>query len=470
MLKGFRPASDNVAAYEICTMKFLVSPCSGIQGRIKVAGDKSISHRAVIFGAIANGVTRVSGILEGDDVLATIQAFRAMGINITRASNQPDDNNYEIQGNGLHGLSQPASSLDLGNSGTALRLLTGLLCAQPWPTTLMGDDSLNQRPMGRIIDPLMRMGAHIESADGKPPLNITAVEPRTNPLRGIEYATPMASAQVKSAILLAGLYAKGRTSVIETATTRDHTERMLEGFGYSVLKIGQKTSRKIGQKIEHVVTIQSGGELFAREIEVPADLSSAAFFILAALITPKSKLVLQRVGVNPSRAGVLDVLQRMGGQIELQNQSDVGGEPVADIVVRSSKLQGCDVRGNDIALAIDEIPVIAVAAACAVGVTRISDAAELRVKESDRIHCLVTGLKALGINAKENSDGMVIEGGKLTGGQVQSCGDHRIAMAFSIAGAAALDQVEVLDCNNVATSFPNFYPLANQAGVNIVAH
>ena len=466
MLKGFRPTSENVVAYEIFAMKFLVSPCSGLQGRIKVSGDKSISHRAIIFGAIANGVTRVSGILEGEDVLATIQAFRAMGINIARASNQPDDNNYEIQGNGLHGLAQPVGSLDLGNSGTALRLLTGLLCAQPWSTTLRGDDSLNQRPMGRIIDPLMRMGAHIESADGKPPLNITAVEPRTNPLRGIEYATPMASAQVKSAILLAGLYAKGRTSVIETATTRDHTERMLEGFGYSVLKIDQKISRKI----EHVVTIQGGGELFAREIEVPADLSSAAFFILAALITPKSELVLQRVGVNPSRAGVLDVLQRMGGQIELQNQSDVGGEPIADIVVRSSKLQGCDVGGNDIALAIDEIPVIAVAAACAVGVTRISDAEELRVKESDRIHCLVNGLKALGINVKENSDGMVIEGGKLTGGRVQSCGDHRIAMAFSIAGAAALEHVEVLDCNNVATSFPNFYQLANQAGINIAVH
>lgn len=444
-------------------MKFLVSPSSGLQGRIKVAGDKSISHRVVIFGAIANGVTRVSNILEGEDVLATIGAFRAMGINISRASKQPDDNNYQIHGQGLHGLAQPTSSLDMGNSGTALRLLAGLLCAQPWSTTLVGDHSLNQRPMGRIIDPLRQMGAQIASEDGKPPLSITALE-RANPLQGIEYTTPMASAQVKSAILLAGLYAKGRTSVSEMATTRDHTERLLEGFGYPV----QKSSRKVGEKIENVVSIQSGGELSAQDIEVPADLSSAAFFILAALITPKSELVLQRVGVNPSRKGVLDVLQQMGAQIELQDQTYVGGEPVANIVVKSSQLRGCDIGGNNIALAIDEIPVLAVAAACAKGVTRISEAAELRVKESDRIDCMVKGLTALGINVTENRDGMVIEGGQLTGGQVQSYGDHRIAMAFSIAGVAALDQVEVLDCDNVATSFPNFDQLANQVGVNIV--
>lgn len=444
-------------------MKFIVKPSTGLQGKIKVCGDKSISHRVIIFGAIANGVTRVSGILEGDDVLATIAAFRAMGINITRASNRADDNNYEISGNGLHGLAQPANSLDMGNSGTALRLLTGLLCAQPWSSTLCGDASLSQRPMARIIDPLMSMGAQIESTDGKPPLHITADAPHSKPLQGIQYSTPMASAQVKSAILLAGLYAKGRTSVTETATTRNHTEQLLEGFGYPV----EKSSRKIGKNIENVVTIQGGGKLFAREIEVPADLSSAAFFILAALITANSELVLQRVGVNPSRTGVLNVLQRMGARIELKNQTRVSGEPIADIVVRSSRLQGCDVCGNDIALAIDEIPVIAVAAACAVGSTRISDAAELRVKESDRIDCLVKGLTSLGVNVTEQADGMLIEGGKLTGGQVQSHGDHRIAMAFSIAGAAALEQVEVLDCSNVATSFPNFYSLAKQAGINI---
>lgn len=439
-------------------MKFLVSPSSALQGQIKVAGDKSISHRAVILGAIAHGVTRVSGILEGEDVLATIAAFQAMGISITRASNRADDSNYRIEGKGLHGLTQPVGELDMGNSGTAFRLLAGVLCAQPWSTTLVGDDSLSQRPMRRIIDPLRRMGADIESADDKPPLQIAAVER----LNGIEYATPMASAQVKSAVLLAGLYATGTTSVIETAITRDHTERMLEGFGYA-----PQTST---QKNRNVVTIQGGGTLSARQIEVPADLSSAAFFILAALITPNSALILHRVGVNPSRNGVLQILQRMGARITLQNQTDIGGEPVADIVVSSSGLRGCDVGGNDIALAIDEIPVIAVAAACASGITRISDAAELRVKESDRIHCVVNGLKALGIKVEEKADGMVIEGGKLTGGQVQSGGDHRIAMAFSMAGTAALDQVEVSDCDNVVTSFPNFCELANQVGVNIVVN
>ena len=439
-------------------MKFLVSPSAGLHGQIKVAGDKSISHRAIIFGALAHGVTRVSEILEGEDVLATIAAFRAMGITITRASEQPDDNNYQIEGKGLHGLRQPVDNLDMGNSGTALRLLAGILCAQPWSATLIGDDSLSQRPMDRIIDPLTSMGAHIESVAGKPPLQIGAVER----LHGIEYATPMASAQVKSAVLLAGIYADGTTSVIETATTRDHTERMLERFGCAVQSSSPNN--------HHRVTIQGGVALFAQDLEVPADLSSAAFFILAALITPKSELILQRVGVNPSRTGVLQILQRMGARIVLHNQTDVGGEPIADIVVQSSQLQSCDVGGNDIALAIDEIPVIAVAAACARGITRISDATELRVKESDRIRCVVNGLKALGINVTENVDGMIIEGGKLTGGQVHSCGDHRIAMAFAIAGGVALDQVEVLDCDNVATSFPNFCELANRVGATIVAN
>ncbi len=437
-------------------MKFLVSPSAALQGQIRVAGDKSISHRAIIFGALACGVTRVSEILEGEDVLATINAFRAMGIAITRASARADDNHYQIQGKGLQGLTAPVGSLDMGNSGTALRLLAGLLCAQPWSSRLLGDDSLSQRPMQRIIDPLSSMGANIQSADAKPPLNITAVEQ----LNGIEYTTPMASAQVKSAILLAGLYATGSTSVIESATTRDHTERMLSGFGYAI-----QTHNRAGNKI---ITVQGGGTLVARDLTVPADLSSAAFFILAALITPKSDLVLQRVGVNPSRNGVLTLLKRMGAEIELSNHPDVGGEPVADIRVRSSQLHGCEVAGNDIALAIDEIPVIAVAAACASGITRIADAAELRVKESDRIDGVVKGLKALGINVKEYADGMVIEGGKLCGGKVQSGGDHRIAMAFSIAGVAAQDQVEVADCGNVATSFPNFYKLAGQVGVNIV--
>jgi 3-phosphoshikimate 1-carboxyvinyltransferase len=432
-------------------MNFLVSPSSGLRGHIKVAGDKSISHRAVIFGAIADGVTRVSEILEGEDVMATIEAFRAMGIRITRTGSDTADNCYEIEGKGLHGLEQPESELDMGNSGTAFRLLTGLLCAQPWSSRLTGDDSLRQRPMGRIISPLQQMGAQIASTDNKPPLIISPV----SQLTGIDYDSPVASAQVKSAILLAGLYASGFTSVSESATTRDHTERMLEGFGCAVRKSG------------NTVTVPGGSRLLPQDIVVPADLSSAAFFMLAALITPGSHLTLQKVGVNPSRNGVLRVLQRMGGDIKLTNQSTVSGEPVADIIVATSNLTGCDVAGEDVALAIDEIPVIAVAAAHARGITRVSGASELRVKESDRIRSVVNGLQALAINVTENSDGMIIEGGTLTAGRVNSYGDHRIAMAFSMAGAGADGTVEVLDCNNVATSFPNFYELARQSGVNI---
>ena len=432
-------------------MNYLVSPSFGLRGQIKVAGDKSISHRAVIFGSIAEGVTRVSEILEGEDVIATIEAFRAMGIRITRTGSSTADTHYEIEGKGLYGLAQPESELDMGNSGTAFRLLTGLLCAQPWSSRLTGDMSLLQRPMGRIISPLEEMGAQIASADNKPPLIISPVKHLT----GIDYDSPVASAQVKSAILLAGLYASGSTSVTESATTRDHTERMLEGFGCSVQKTG------------NTVTVTGGSRLLAQDIIVPADLSSAAFFMLAALITPGSELILQKVGVNPSRNGVLGVLQRMGGKIKLINQSTVGGEPVADVVVSTSELAGCDIGGNDVALAIDEIPVIAVAAARARGITRISGASELRVKESDRIRSVVEGLQALGINVTENSDGMIIEGGTLTAGRVNSYGDHRIAMAFSMAGAVADGQVEVLGCDNVATSFPNFYELARESGVNI---
>ena len=433
-------------------MNYLVSPSSGLRGQIKVAGDKSISHRAIIFGAIADGITRVSEILEGEDVVATIEAFRAMGIRITRTGSNHADNHYEIEGKGLFGLAQPGSALDLGNSGTAFRLLTGLLCAQPWSSSLTGDDSLRQRPMGRIISPLQKMGARIVSTDNKPPLAISPAQQLT----GINYDSPVVSAQVKSAILLAGLYASGSTSVSESATTRDHTERMLEGFGCAIQKMG------------NTVTVTSGSRLLPQDIVVPADLSSAAFFILAALITPGSELILQKVGVNPSRNGVLSVLQRMGGKIKLENQTTVGGEPVADIVVSTSELAGCAIEGNDVALAIDEIPVIAVAASCARGVTKISGASELRVKESDRIRSVVEGLQALGVNVTENSDGMIIEGGKLNGGRVNSYGDHRIAMAFSMAGTVAEGRVEILNCNNVATSFPNFYELARKSGVNIV--
>lgn len=433
-------------------MKLRVCPSSYLGGQIKVAGDKSISHRSVILGSIANGITRVSDILEGEDVLATIQAFRQMGVSITRNSNDPEDNNYEIVGNGLYGLQKPVGELDMGNSGTAFRLLAGLLCGQSWDSTLIGDGSLSERPMGRIIDPLILMRAKITSRDGNPPLEISAADQ----IYGIEYTTPMASAQVKSAILLAGLYANGMTIVTENAPTRDHTERMLKGFGY-------KVDQNAGS-----VSIRGGGELIGQRISVPADLSSATFFILAGLIGKDCEVMLQQVGNNPSRNGVIGILQRMGGDIQLLNETVVGGEPVVDILVKSSNLQGIDIGGDEIALSIDEIPAIAVAAACASGVTRISDAHELRVKESDRISSVVAGLKALATKVTERPDGMIIEGGTLSNGVVNSFGDHRIAMAFAIAGIAANDVVEVHDCDNVATSFPNFIELAQKIGVDIV--
>ncbi len=412
-----------------------------------VAGDKSVSHRSIIFGSLAEGKTVVRDILEGEDVLATIAAFRAMGVSIERTG----DRTYDIQGVGLHGLSPPVAAMDMGNSGTAFRLLTGLLCGQKWASTLIGDESLTTRPMGRIIAPLSVMGAKIESADGKPPLHISPVEQ----LKGAHYDMPIASAQVKSSLLFAGLYASGETSVSEPAPTRDHTERMLRGFGYDV------------KKQNGVISLQGGGRLNGCEIDVPADLSSATFFILAGLIVPDSELLLTKVGVNPSRNGVLSILEKMGANIERMNETVVGGEPVADLVVRSSSLKGCDISGDEIALAIDEVPAISIAAACALGITRITEAEELRVKESDRISSVVNGLRNLGVVVEELPDGMVIEGGKLKGGKVDSYGDHRIAMAFSIAGAVASDTVEVNNCANVATSFPDFRELANSIGLSI---
>ncbi len=434
-------------------MKFRVSPTSSLQGGVQVAGDKSISHRSIILGAIANGITTVRDILEGEDVLATISAFRKMGVSITRESTHPADHNYRIEGVGLYGLESPGEALDMGNSGTALRLLGGLLAAQPWTSVLTGDEYLRNRPMRRIITPLTMMGAQIESRDGRPPLTTHPVEG----LNAIQYVAPMASAQVKSAILLAGLYADGQTTVIENSRTRDHTERMLQGFGYPI------------QSVDHGVSLSGGGQLQGRTISVPADLSSAAFFILAGLITDDSELVLKKTGINTSRNGALKVLARMGGRIELENQHEISGEPVADIRVKSSDLEGVEIKGDDVALSIDEIPVIAVAAACAGNgsKTRISNAEELRVKESDRIHSVVQGLLALGIEVIEHADGMTITGGKFQGGVVDSFGDHRIAMAFAIAGTVAKDPVIVSNCENVATSFPDFYQLARQTGVNI---
>ena len=433
-------------------MNYLVSQSSGLSGDIKVPGDKSISHRSIIFASLAEGESRINDILEGEDVLATIQAFRKMGVDIRRTGDGEMENHYQVQGVGMHGLCQPETILDMGNSGTAFRLLSGLMCAQRWTVTLDGDESLRQRPMGRIIQPLSDMGAIIESRDGMPPLKISPA----SQIEGIDYVTPMASAQVKSAILLAGLYAQGETIVRENAPTRDHTERMLQGFGYDV------------SVDEGVINLSGGGGLKGVDMQVPADLSSAAFFVLAGLICPDSELCLTGVGTNPSRNGVISILQRMGADLKLANERNVSGEPVADLIVKSSVLHGVDIDSEDVALAIDEIPAIAVAAACAAGTTRITGAEELRVKESDRISSVVNGLKALGVEVEEQPDGMVIEGGELCGGEVNSFGDHRIAMAFAVAGCRAKGPVKVLNCENVATSFPGFDRLAKKCGMNFV--
>ncbi len=437
-------------------MRLLATPGGPLRGEIRVAADKSISHRAVMLGAIATGASRVRNLLQGEDVLATIAAFRRMGVSIQKV----DENEYLIHGVGLRGLRPPDAALDMGNSGTALRLMTGLLCGQRWPATVTGDESLRARPMGRIIEPLTDMGAVIAAAAGKPPLTITPAPQ----LRGIHYAMPVASAQVKSCLLLAGLYADGVTSVTEPWPTRDHTERMLAAFG---------CPPSIG---EGKVSVRGGGNgnggaggLRGCEIRVPADLSSAAFFLVGACIVRGSDVLLPGVGVNPSRNGVLTILKRMGADIELRAPATVGGEPLADLRVRSAGLRGCRIDGGDVASAIDEIPAIAVAAACARGVTEIRGAGELRVKESDRIGGVAAGLKALGVAVEEHADGLTINGGVLHGGRVESRGDHRIAMAFAVAGGAAKDPVEVLDCENIATSFPEFCRVARQAGLDLHA-
>lgn len=426
---------------------FVVEPGGSMQGSIRVPGDKSISHRSIMFGAIAEGDTSVSGLLEGDDVLATLAAFRAMGVQI----DGPDNGRLLIHGVGMHGLHKPGQDLDMGNSGTAMRLLSGLLAAQSFDTTLVGDASLNKRPMSRVIDPLGQMGANIDAADerGRPPLHVHGGKK----LHGIHYQMPVASAQVKSALLLAGLYAKGKTTVTEPAPTRDHTERMLRGFGYEVQQNGAS------------ISVNGGGSLRACAIEVPADISSAAFFIVGALISPGSELLLPHVGINPTRIGVINILKQMGAHIDLEKTREVGGEPVADIRVQHSVLKGIEVPRDQVPLAIDEFPVLCVAAACAQGQTIIRGAEELRVKESDRIAAMIAGLKTLGIAVEEKPDGMIIEGGGLGGGEVDSFDDHRIAMAFAIAGLGASKAIRVKHCRNVATSFPDFVNLATHAGL-----
>ncbi|MDJ0955647.1 MAG: 3-phosphoshikimate 1-carboxyvinyltransferase [Arenicellales bacterium] len=429
-------------------MRYLVRPGGQIIGDIRVPGDKSISHRAVILGSIATGDTGVTGLLEGTDVLATIEALRSLGVEIQG----PEQGRLLIRGVGLTGLRTPNKMLDLGNSGTAMRLLTGLLAGQKFPTTLVGDESLSRRPMRRVTNPLAQMGARVDTAaNGTPPLSITPV----NGLHGIHYALPVASAQVKSALLLAGLYANGETCIEEPVPTRDHTERMLTGFGYPCTQH------------DHGVCVVGGGVLHGVQIDVPADLSSAAFFIVAATIAHDSKLRLSHVGVNPTRAGVLDILREMGAHIELDSQREVCGEPVADLVVQSAPLKGIDIPPDKVPLAIDEFPVLCIAAASAQGITTIRGATELRHKESDRISAMVQGLRELGVEVDEYEDGLCIQGGEISGGSVASHGDHRIAMAFCVAGVGAKFDVEVKGCDNIVTSFPGFLETAVRSGLRI---
>jgi 3-phosphoshikimate 1-carboxyvinyltransferase len=403
-----------------------------------------------MLGSLAEGVTSVTGFLEGEDSLATLRAFRSMGVDIVG----PVDGRLTIMGVGINGLNSPEHSLDLGNSGTSMRLMAGLLAGQGFEATLVGDESLSRRPMGRVMDPLRRMGAEINATPkGTAPLFIRPVDGLT----AIHYRLPMASAQVKSCVLLAGLYAEGETCISEPAPTRDHTERMLRGFGYEVRSSGNE------------ICLRGGGHLKACALDIPADISSAAFFLVGASIAEGSDLWLRHVGMNPTRDGVVQILRLMGANIEIANQRIVGGEPVADIRVRYAPLSGICIPSELVPLAIDEFPAIFIAAACAQGETRLEGAQELRVKESDRIQVMADGLEALGISATPTPDGMVIQGGTMTGGEVYSHGDHRIAMSFAMAALRAKGEVLIHDCANVNTSFPGFASLAQGAGLHIEA-
>ncbi len=429
-------------------LNFRISPGGVVRGRCRVPGDKSISHRAIMLGALATGETRIQGFLEGEDALATLEAFRAMGVRIEG----PERGRVTVHGVGMRGLRPPPGPIDLGNSGTSMRLLCGLLAAQDFDVELRGDASLSRRPMERVAQPLRQMGAALETrAGGVPPVLIKGGQR----LRGIDYALPMASAQVKSCVLLAGLYAEGETAVTEPAPTRDHTERMLRGFSYAVAVDGAR------------VSLTGGGSLRAADIDVPGDISSAAFFLVAASIAEGSDLTLEHVGINPTRTGVIDILRLMGADIAVLNERESGGEPVADLRVRAAPLQGIAIPPALVPLAIDEFPAIFVAAACAAGETVLTGAEELRVKESDRIQVMADGLRALGVDATPTADGMRIRGGRLGGGRVVSHGDHRIAMAFAMAGLRAQAAIDIEDCANVATSFPGFVALAGDCGLSI---
>jgi 3-phosphoshikimate 1-carboxyvinyltransferase len=417
-----------------------------VRGQITVPGDKSISHRAIMMGSIASGKTSISGFLRGEDNIATLNAFRKMGVDI-----RDDAGTILIEGRGLHGLEEPSDIIDCGNSGTSMRLITGLLAGQDFFSVLTGDQYLRKRPMKRVLDPLRKMGAEIFARAGGnlAPLAISGKE-----LKGISFESPISSAQVKSAVLLAGLFASGETTVIEPHLSRDHSERMLRYFGADI------------EILPNGATVRGGQELDGREVLVPGDISSAAFFIVAALVTPDSELIIRNVGVNPTRTGILDVLSAMGASLELVDRREVSGEPVADIVAKSSLLKGIEIGGELVPRAIDEFPVICVAAALAEGKTVIREASELRVKETDRIAAMACNLRKAGVSVAETDDGMVIEGTeRLQGCLVDSFGDHRIAMSMLIGGLVAKETITVNDVDCIGTSFPNFTELIDKVVV-----
>lgn len=429
------------------TASWIAARGGALHGELSVPGDKSVSHRAIMLAAIADGTTRIEGFLEGEDTRATAAVFGRMGVCIEA----PSEGVRIVHGVGLHGLQPPDGLLDCGNAGTAMRLLAGLLAGQRFDSELVGDPSLSKRPMGRVIEPLASMGARIDSNDGSAPLRIQG----GRALRGIETRLPVASAQLKSALLLAGLYADGETRVHEPHPTRDYTERMLSAFGVAC---------DFGPGF---AAVRGGMRLRATDISVPADFSSAAFFIVAASILPGSDLVLRKVGVNPRRTGLLHVLRAMGADIVELNPGEQGGEPVCDLRVRHARLRGIEVPLANVPDMIDEFPALFVAAACAEGATVVRGAAELRVKESDRLATMAAGLQALGITVEETPDGATIQGGAINAGEVESHGDHRIAMAFAVAAQRATGDVTIGDVANVATSFPGFDALARRVGMGL---
>lgn len=431
------------------TLHYRVQPARRIGGQLAVPGDKSISHRALMLGAIARGATQIEGFLASEDCLATLAAMRALGVRI----DEQGADALTVHGAGLHGLAAPKTPLQMGNAGTAMRLTMGLLAGQRFDSTLIGDESLQRRPMERVAAPLRAMGADIGTRDGCAPITIRG----GRALAGIDYVLPVASAQVKSAVLLAGLYAKGRTRVTEPAVSRDHTERMLGAFGIELSRVGP------------AVGLDGGQEPRGARLRVPGDFSSAAFFLVAGAVAADAGLALQGVGVNPTRAGLLQLLERMGAELTVSPAAETGFEPRADIVVRASRLKGIEVPRELVPIVIDELPIFFVAAACADGESIVRGASELRVKESDRLAAMAAGLGVLGVEHELFADGIRIRGRPdgFDGGRIDSLTDHRIAMAFAIASVRARAPLEILDVANVATSFPGFVKVARSVGLDI---